>query len=76
MFRAECCLEERTNRFAGCGFPLGAICIGVATAGLCFPTLPAEAVLLVDASAKLAIGVWLFSDLFRHATHHEYDRIA
>ena len=47
---------------------LGAICIAISIAGLSFPRLPGEAFLLMDASAKLVIGFWLFSDLFRRST--------
>ena len=47
---------------------LGAVCIAIAIAGLSFSRVPGEAFLLVDASAKLAIGLWLFSDLFRRST--------
>ena len=47
---------------------VGAICIAIAIAGLSFPKLPGEAFLLMDASAKLVIGLWLFSDLIRSST--------
>jgi len=41
---------------------LGSICIGSAVAGLLLPTVPYEAFALVDGFAKLAFGLWLFSD--------------
>jgi hypothetical protein len=47
---------------------VGAICIAISIAGLSFPRLPGELFLLMDASAKLVIGLWLFSDLFRRST--------
>jgi hypothetical protein len=44
---------------------LGAICIAISMAGLSFPRVPAEAFLLMDGSAKLVFGVWLFSERLR-----------
>ncbi len=44
---------------------LGAICIAISVAGLTLPGIPAEAFLLMDGSAKLVIGAWLFSELSR-----------
>lgn len=41
---------------------LGAICIAISIAGLNLPSVPGEIFLLVDASSKLMIGLWLFSD--------------
>jgi hypothetical protein len=42
---------------------LGAICIAIAIAGLNLRGSPAEIFLLMDGAAKLAFGVWLFSDI-------------
>ena len=47
---------------------LGAFCIAVSVAGLSFPALPSEVCLLTDALGKLVIGLWLFSDRWRHST--------
>jgi hypothetical protein len=46
---------------------LGAICITISIAGLSLPGLPTEVFLLMDALAKLVIGLWLFSDLSRRS---------
>jgi hypothetical protein len=48
-------------------FVLGTICIVISVADLSFSGLPTEAFLVMDALAKLVIGVWLFSDLFRRS---------
>lgn len=47
---------------------LGAICIAISIAGLSLSGLPGETFLLMDAVAKLVIGLWLFSDLSRRST--------
>jgi hypothetical protein len=46
---------------------LGFICIAIAIAGLSLPSVPGEAFLLMDAFAKLVIGLWLLSDLSRRS---------
>ena len=46
---------------------LGAICIAISIGGLSFPGLPREVLLLLDAMAKLVVGVWMFSDLSRRS---------
>ena len=46
---------------------LGAICIAISIAGLNLPGLPGQAFLLMDALAKLVIGLWLLSDLSRRS---------
>jgi hypothetical protein len=46
---------------------LGAICIAISISGLSLPGVPGQVFLLMDASAKLVIGLWLFSDLSRRS---------
>jgi hypothetical protein len=46
---------------------LGTICIALASTGLVFPSLRVEPLLIVDALAKLAIGLWMFSDRYQRS---------
>lgn len=46
---------------------LSAICIAISSVGLRVTSVAAEVILLLDATAKVAIGFWLFSDILRYA---------